>query len=47
MHLLDALNAVWGGIMTARAQVLDVAGVVINGRCRDLQEIQELQFPVS
>ncbi|WFD35775.1 hypothetical protein MCUN1_002637 [Malassezia cuniculi] len=39
-------SAVWGGLMTARAQSLGVKGVVIDGRCRDLSEHRESNFPV-
>lgn len=39
-------SAVWGGLMTARAQSLGVQGVVIDGRCRDLGEHRESEFPV-
>ncbi|MBW0499001.1 hypothetical protein O181_038716 [Austropuccinia psidii MF-1] len=39
-------NAVWGGLMTARAKVKQVKGVVIDGRCRDLAEHKEAAFPV-
>ncbi|WFC96987.1 hypothetical protein MBRA1_003653 [Malassezia brasiliensis] len=39
-------SAVWGGLMTARAQHLGVQGVVLDGRCRDLQEHRASQFPV-
>jgi len=39
-------SAVWGGLMTARAQSLGVRGVVIDGRCRDLGEHRESAFPV-
>lgn len=39
-------SAVWGGLMTARAQSLGVKGVVIDGRCRDLGEHRESGFPV-
>ncbi|PWN24694.1 RraA-like protein [Jaminaea rosea] len=31
-------SAVWGGLMTARAQAKGVKGVVLNGNCRDLAE---------
>lgn len=41
-----AVNAVWGGLMAKRAQILGVQGVIINGNCRDLVELQEMQFPV-
>lgn len=39
-------NAVWGGIMSTRAKILDVAGVVIEGNCRDLNEIRDIGVPV-
>jgi regulator of RNase E activity RraA len=42
----NAPNAVWGGLMTARAQILGVKGAIIEGRFRDLQEIIEMKFPV-
>lgn len=39
-------SAVWGGLMTARAQHLKVKGVVLDGRCRDLMEHREAGFAV-
>lgn len=39
-------SAVWGGLMTARAQSLGVKGVMIDGRCRDLAEHRDTGFPV-
>jgi regulator of RNase E activity RraA len=42
----NAPNAVWGGLMTARAIQIGVSGVVIEGKFRDLQEILEMGFPV-
>ncbi|KAI6021439.1 ribonuclease E inhibitor RraA/Dimethylmenaquinone methyltransferase [Pisolithus microcarpus] len=39
-------NAVWGGLMTAGAQVRGAVGVVISGRCRDLAEHRAAGFPV-
>lgn len=39
-------SAVWGGLMTARAQQLDLQGVVLDGRCRDLGEHREAGFAV-
>ncbi|KAI0075748.1 RraA-like protein [Panus rudis PR-1116 ss-1] len=39
-------NAVWGGLMTAGAQVRGALGVVISGRCRDLAEHRSANFPV-
>ncbi|KAI8803450.1 RraA-like protein [Cladochytrium replicatum] len=35
-------NAVFGGLMAARARVRGVRGVVIEGRCRDLDELDEI-----
>jgi regulator of RNase E activity RraA len=39
-------NAVIGGIMTAGAAMLGLAGVVIDGAIRDAAEIGERDFPV-
>ncbi|KAL9940377.1 hypothetical protein V8E36_001082 [Tilletia maclaganii] len=39
-------SAIWGGLMTARAQAIGVKGVVLNGRCRDLAEHRDSDFPV-
>jgi regulator of RNase E activity RraA len=39
-------NAVWGGLMSARASFLGAQGVVVEGRIRDVQEIQEMGLPV-
>lgn len=41
-----ARSAVWGGLMTARAQYLQLQGVVLDGRCRDLMEHRDAAFPV-
>jgi regulator of RNase E activity RraA len=41
------VNAVYGGLMSLRAQALGAAGVVIDGRLRDLQEHRDLGFPVK
>jgi regulator of RNase E activity RraA len=41
-----AQNAVWGGLMSTRAQVLGAKGVVVDGRIRDLIEHEQLKFPV-
>jgi regulator of RNase E activity RraA len=43
----DARSAIWGGLMTVRAQVNGVQGVILSGRCRDLQEQWASGFPVS
>lgn len=37
--------AIWGGLMSTRAQYLHAAGAVIDGCYRDSKEILELQFP--
>ncbi|KAI8993567.1 ribonuclease E inhibitor RraA/Dimethylmenaquinone methyltransferase [Pilobolus umbonatus] len=39
-------NAVWGGLMSARAKYKGVQGVVIDGRVRDLNEHRNMKFPV-
>jgi len=39
-------SAVWGGLMTARAQYLNLQGVVLDGRCRDLMEHRDAGFAV-
>lgn len=43
---LPHVNAVYGGLMTLRAQALGAAGVVIDGRVRDLGEHRSLNFPL-
>ncbi|KAF9121677.1 hypothetical protein BGW39_010345 [Mortierella sp. 14UC] len=40
------VNAVWGGLMTARAQIRGALGVVVDGQIRDLNEQREAGFPV-
>ncbi|CAA7261742.1 unnamed protein product [Cyclocybe aegerita] len=42
----EAKSAVWGGLMTAGAQVRGATGVIISGRCRDVGEHRALGFPV-
>lgn len=39
-------SACFGGLMGTRATVLGAAGVVIDGRFRDLLEMQEMKLPV-
>ncbi|RKO90902.1 ribonuclease E inhibitor RraA/Dimethylmenaquinone methyltransferase, partial [Blyttiomyces helicus] len=39
-------NAVWGGLMTARAKYLGAAGCVVEGRIRDVAEHRAAAFPV-
>lgn len=38
--------ALWGGLMSTRAQHLKAAGAILNGYSRDKSEILELNFPV-
>lgn len=42
----DTYSACFGGLMAARSKYLGAAGVVIDGRFRDIQEIQDLGLPV-
>ncbi|CAF9928018.1 MAG: hypothetical protein HETSPECPRED_006730 [Heterodermia speciosa] len=42
----ETINAVYGGLMTARAKASGVIGTIIDGRLRDLQEHRDLDFPV-
>lgn len=42
----DVSNAVVGGIITAGAAMLGVAGMVLDGAIRDVAEIREREFPV-
>jgi len=42
----NSKNAVWGGLMTARAKVQGIKGVVIDGRCRDLAEHRAADYLV-
>ena len=37
--------ALWGGLMSVRAQYLKAAGAVVNGYSRDTDEILKLRFP--
>ncbi|KAI8851396.1 RraA-like protein [Chytridium lagenaria] len=39
-------NAVWGGIMSARAKAVGAAGVIVDGRVRDILELRETGLPV-
>jgi regulator of RNase E activity RraA len=38
--------ALWGGLMSTRAQKLKAAGAVVNGYSRDTNEILKMDFPV-
>lgn len=39
-------SACWGGLMSTRAKYLGAAGVVVDGRVRDVGEHQDMEFPV-
>lgn len=36
----------WGGVLSAGAKRNGVAGVIVDGACRDIDEARELDFPV-
>ena len=36
----------WGGILATAAHVKDIAGVVIDGACRDIDDYVDMGFPV-
>jgi len=38
--------ALWGGLMSTRARMLGAAGAVVDGYCRDTNEILALNYPV-
>jgi regulator of RNase E activity RraA len=40
-------SACFGGLMAARSKIIGAAGVVIDGRFRDVAEIQGFGLPVS
>lgn len=42
----DMYSACFGGLMAARLKMIGASGVVLDGRFRDIQEIQELGLPV-
>jgi 4-hydroxy-4-methyl-2-oxoglutarate aldolase len=45
-HSSGAECAGWGGVLSAGARVNGVAGVIIDGPARDIDEARALQFPV-
>jgi len=45
-HDPDAGCAGWGGVLAAGAKVRGVAGIVMDGPARDIDEATELDFPV-
>jgi 4-hydroxy-4-methyl-2-oxoglutarate aldolase len=40
-------SAAWGGLLARAARLHGIGGVVIDGACRDVDEIRELGLPVS
>ncbi|MFI1221100.1 MULTISPECIES: RraA family protein [unclassified Streptomyces] len=38
--------AMWGGLMTTLSQLAGIAGAVVDGAVRDVDEIRDLDFPV-
>jgi len=40
------VNAVYGGLMSNRAQTSGAVGTMVDGRVRDLQEHRELKYPI-
>ena len=45
-HHSRADCAGWGGILSRAAGMRKIAGVIVDGVCRDIDESRELQFPV-
>lgn len=45
-HRSRADCAGWGGILTRAALMRGIAGVIVDGLCRDIDESRELEFPV-
>ncbi|KAJ3104378.1 hypothetical protein HDU96_008945 [Phlyctochytrium bullatum] len=41
-----APNAVWGGLMANRAKVVGGVGVLVDGKVRDVAELEEVGLPV-
>ena len=42
----NIVNAVYGGLMSNRAQYSSAVGTIVDGRVRDLQEHRDLKYPV-
>jgi 4-hydroxy-4-methyl-2-oxoglutarate aldolase len=38
--------AAWGGLLSLAAKLKELAGVIVDGACRDIDESRELEFPV-
>ncbi|MFF4837007.1 RraA family protein [Streptomyces sp. NPDC001315] len=41
------VSATWGGLLALTASLREVGGIVVDGACRDVDEIRELRLPVS
>jgi len=39
-------NAVWGGVQTVYASKRGIAGIVVDGAVRDVEDIRRMRFPV-
>jgi 4-hydroxy-4-methyl-2-oxoglutarate aldolase len=40
-------SASWGGLLARAARLRELGGVLVDGACRDIDEIRELRLPVS
>jgi 4-hydroxy-4-methyl-2-oxoglutarate aldolase len=38
-------QAMWGGLMTALSQIAGIAGAIVDGAVRDVDEMRDLNFP--
>jgi regulator of RNase E activity RraA len=45
-HGAPEVAAGWGGILSLAAKLKGVAGVIVDGACRDVDESREVKFPV-
>ena len=42
----NVTTANWGGLMSTRAIAMNLKGVILDGRARDIEEHREMNFPV-
>lgn len=42
----EASSSFWGGVMSTMAKVRGVAGLITDGKIRDLADCRELEFPI-
>ncbi|VUC27065.1 unnamed protein product [Clonostachys rosea] len=40
------IQSCWGGLTSRRAQIRGIAGTIVDGRIRDLEELRDLEYPV-